>query len=135
MKALELMFAFILVSSVFRGEAFGAAASNMTQSAAGGGVTAKVTYLNPTSADDPRFQIVLDTHAVNLDAYELKTIVVLRDELGKSYGPTAVEDKGGGHHRETFVSFRKLSPGTKRMELVIKDIAGVKERTFVWSLD
>jgi hypothetical protein len=46
-----------------------------------------------------------------------------------------VENKGGGHHRETFVSFPKLSPGTKRMELVIKDIAGVKERTFVWNLD
>jgi len=135
MKALKLMLAFVLVSSVFTGEAFGAAASNMPQSIAGGGVTAKVTYLNPNSVDDPRFQVVLDTHSGNLDAYELKTIVILRDDIGKSYGPTAVENKGGGHHRETVVSFSKLSPGTKRMELVIKDIAGVKERTFVWSLD
>ncbi len=107
----------------------------MPQSIAGGGVTAKVTYLNPNSVDDPRFQVVLDTHSVNLDTYELKTIVVLRDDIGKSYGPTAVENKGGGHHLETFVSFPKLSPGTKRMEVVIKDIAGVKERTFVWNLD
>ncbi len=136
MKTFKLLIlGFVLISSAIAGDAFGAAASNMTQSVAGGGVTAKVTFLNPQNADEPRFQIVLDTHSVNLDAYELKTIVVLRDDIGKSYGPTAVENKGGGHHRETFVSFPKLSPGAKRIELVIKDIAGVKERTFVWNLD
>ena len=136
MKTFKLLIlVFALISSAIAGETFGAAASNMTQSVAGGGVTAKVTFLNPQSASEPRFQIVLDTHSVNLDTYELKTIVVLRDDIGKSYGPTAVENKGGGHHRETFASFPKLSPGTKRMELVIKDIAGVKERIFVWNLD
>jgi hypothetical protein len=117
------------------GDTFGAAASNMTQSVAGGGVTTKVTYLNPKTADDPRFQIVLDTHSVNLDGYDLRAIAVLIDDSGKIYAPTVVENKGAGHHRETFVSFPKLSPGTKRMELVIKDIAGVKERTFVWNLE
>jgi hypothetical protein len=130
-----LMLAFALTSLVMAGETFGAAASNMTQSVTGGGVTAKVTYLNPKSADEPRFQIVLDTHSVNLDAYELKTIAVLRDDTGNSYSPAAVQNKGGGHHRETIVSFPKLSPGTKRAELVIKDIAGIKERTFVWNLE
>jgi hypothetical protein len=136
MKAFRLlMLAFVLVSSAVAGEAFGAAASNMTQNVAEGGVTTKVTYLNPKSVDEPRFQIALDTHSVNLDAYELKTIAVLRDDTGKSYGPTSVENRGGGHHRETFITFPKLSPGTKRMELVIKDIAGVKERTFVWNLE
>ncbi len=106
MKTFKLLIlGFVLISSAIAGDAFGAAASNMTQSVAGGGVTAKVTFLNPQNADEPRFQIVLDTHSVNLDAYELKTIVVLRDDIGKSYGPTAVENKGGGHHRETFVAF------------------------------
>ena len=47
MKAFKLlMLAFVLVSSAI-GETFAAAASNMTQSVAGGGVTAKVTYLEP----------------------------------------------------------------------------------------
>ena len=136
MKTFKLLFlVFVLMSSAIAGETFGAAPSNMTQSVAGGGVTAKVTFLNPQGAAEPRFQIVLDTHSVNLDAYELKTIVILRDDIGKSYGQTAVENKGGGHHRETFVYFPKPSPGAKRIELVIKDIAGVKERTFVWNLD
>jgi len=135
MKAFKLlMLAFVLVSSAI-GETFAAAASNMTQSVAGGGVTAKVTYLNPKSADEPRFQIVLDTHSVNLDAYDLKSIAMLRDESGKIYSPSAADNKGSGHHREAVVSFPKLSPGAKRIELVIRDIGAVKERTFVgaWS--
>lgn len=136
MKALKLvMLAFVLISSVFAGETFGAAASNMTQSVAGGGVTTKVTYLNPTSIDDPRFQVVLDTHSVDLDAYDLNTHAVLRDGAGKTYAPVAAENKGGGHHRQVTLIFPKLTQESKRVELVIKDIAGVKERTFVWNLE
>ena len=116
-------------------ELFGAAASGATQTVAGGGVTAKVTFLNPKDADDFRFQVVLDTHSVNLDAYDLKTITVLRDDAGKSYVPVAAENKGSGHHREAIVSFPKISPESKRIELIIKDVAGVKERTFVWNLE
>jgi hypothetical protein len=102
---------------------------------AGGGVTVKVTYLNPKGSDGYRFQVVLDTHSVNLDGYDLKTITLLRDDAGNSYLPTAVENKGSGHHRETTVSFAKVASGTKRVELVIKDVAGVKERIFRWDLD
>ena len=53
----------------------------------------------------------------------------------KAMSPVALENKGSGHHRETIVSFPKISPETKRIELVIKDVAGVKERTFVWKLE
>jgi hypothetical protein len=96
MKTLKLLImAFVLASSASPGESFGAPAFNMTQSLAGG-VRAKVTYLNPKSADDPRFQVVLDTHSVNLDAYDFKKVAVLRDEAGKSYAPTTAENKGGG---------------------------------------
>ena len=130
-----LMTAMILVSAMMSGEASGAAGSNMTQSIAGGGVTAKVTFLNPTAANGPRFQVVLDTHSVNLDAYDLKSIAVLRDDTGKSYVPTAAENKGSGHHREATITFPKLSPGAKRIEMVVKDVAGVKERVFAWNLE
>jgi hypothetical protein len=47
----------------------------------------------------------------------------------------SVENKGSGHHREITVSFAKVATGTKRVELVIKDIAGVKERIFRWDLE
>jgi hypothetical protein len=112
-----------------------ATASEATQAVAGGGVTVKVTYLNPKGSDRSRFQVVLDTHSVNLDDYDLKTISVLRDDAGNTYSPTAAENKGGGHHRETTLSFAKVASGAKRIELVIKDVAGVKERNFRWDLD
>jgi hypothetical protein len=136
MKAFKLLMAAIVLGSLaMGGESFAGAPSNLTQSIAGGGVTAKVTYLNPKSGDEPRFQVVLDTHSVNLDAYDLRIIAELRDDSGKIYSPTAVENKGSGHHRETFVSFPKPAPATKRIELVIKELAGMKERTFVWTLE
>ena len=70
MKSFKLLIlALLLASSAIVGETFGAAAPNMSQSVAGGGVTAKV---------------------VN---------------------------------------------GSKPVELVLKDIAGVKERIFRWDLD
>jgi hypothetical protein len=124
----------VLVTGVLSGWSMAAGAENLTRTVAGGGVTAKITYLNPKSTDGPRFQIVLDTHSVNLDAYDLKTIAVLRDEGGRSYTPAAVENTGGGHHREAIVSFSKLPPETKRIELLIRDVAGVKERIFQWEL-
>jgi hypothetical protein len=136
MKFFKLLLIMIALAFVMMsGKTSSAAASSATQTVAGGGVMVKATFLNPKDAADPRFQVVLDTHSVNLDAYELKTTIVLRDDAGNSYAPVALEDKGSGHHRQTIVSFAKILPETKRSELVIKDVAGVKERTFVWKLD
>ena len=135
MKTIKVRFAgFLLIGLIFSGDIFGAA-SNTPQANSGGGVTAKVTYLNQGAADEPRFQVVLDTHSVNLDAYDLKSIAVLRDDTGKAYASTGVENKGSGHHREAIVSFSKLSLDAKRVELVIKDVAGVKERVFRWNIE
>jgi hypothetical protein len=114
--------------------AFAAAASNATQTVAGGGVTAKVTYLNPESRKEPRFEVVLDTHSVDLDAYDFKNITIIRNDAGETHSPARVEVKGGGHHRTATLIFPNLSPEAKRVELVIKDVAGVKERTFHWDL-
>jgi len=112
-----------------------AMASDATQTVTGGGVTVKVTYLNPKQDDGARFQVALDTHSVNLDSYDFKTIAVLRDDSRNTYLPTAVENKGSGHHRQATVAFGKLASGAKYVELVIKDLAATKERTFRWDLD
>jgi hypothetical protein len=121
--------------SLTTGESFGAAESEATQTVSGGGVTAKVTYLNPKTGDDPSFQVTLDTHSVGLDSYDFKTLALLRDGTGKTYLPAKVENKGGGHHRQVTLTFPKMSPDAKRVEIVIKDVAGVKERTFRWNLE
>jgi len=72
---------------------------------------------------------------VSLDGYDLKTLASLRDDTGKTSSPTVVENKGDGHHREATVSFLKPSQGAKRVELVIKDVAGVKKRVFRWNVE
>ena len=113
---------------------FGAAAPGLARADSGGGVTVKVTYLHPQGEDDARFEVVLDTHSVSLDAYDLKTLSVVRDDTGKSYQATRAENKGSGHHREATLTFPKLSPEARVLELVIKDVAGVKERVFRWEL-
>jgi hypothetical protein len=136
MRVLKILVMGLVLGGFLRGgESFGAAATDATQTVSGGGVTAKVTYLNPKSSDDPRFQVVLDTHSVALDGYDLKAISLLRDDTGKTYLPNAVENKGSGHHREVILTFPKVSPEAKRLEIVIKDVAGVKERTFHWNLE
>ena len=136
MKTLLTIVAVLLLDiSIGLGVSFPAESSGVVQSVAGGGVTAKVTFLNPKSGDEPRFQIVLDTHSVNVDAYDLKSLASLRDDAGKAYASTGMENKGSGHHREFTVSFAKVSPEAKRLELVIKDVAGVKERVFRWNVD
>ena len=136
MKTLLTIVAVLLLNiSIGVGVSFSAESSGAVQSVAGGGVTAKVTFLNPKSGDEPRFQIVLDTHSVNLDACDLKSLASLRDDAGKAYASTGIDNKGSGHHRESTVSFVQVSPEAKRLELVIKDVAGVKERIFRWDLD
>ncbi len=133
-------FGFVLLGGLFLfalfglSEGFGAAAPGLTRTQSGGGVTVKVTYLNPQGADDARFQVLLDTHSVSLDGYDLKALAILRDEGGKEYQPTQMENKGSGHHREITLIFPKPSAETKKLDLVIKDIAKVKERSFSWDL-
>jgi len=113
----------------------GADATGVTRTNSGGGVTVNVTYPHSQGTDETRFEVVLDTHAVNLDAYDLKALSLLRDDSGKTYQSVRVENKGSGHHREITVVFPKVSPPAKRLELVIKNIAGIKERSFSWNLD
>jgi hypothetical protein len=60
---------------------------------------------------------------------------LLRDEAGKTYEVVETGNKGSGHHREITVIFSKPAPEAKRLELVIQDIAGIKERTFRWNVE
>ena len=124
----------LLLGLLLNSEGFAANIADKTRRDSAGGVTVKVTLLDSKADGDLRFEIALDTHFVNLDSYDLKTISVLRDGAGKVYLPKTVENKGSGHHRQSTVLFGKLADGTKRLELVIKDVAGVKERVFRWDL-
>ena len=121
-----------LVSLAILAAAGAADGLGVTQTNSGGGVTVKVTYLAQTEHES-KFSVVLDTHSVNLDSYELKPLSVMRDDRGLTMQATGAESKGSDHHREVVLTFPRPSLERKWLELVIKDIAGVKERTFRWN--
>lgn len=108
-----------------------ASTSDQAKTVAGGGVTVKVTYLEQT-VHESRFLVSLDTHSVNLDSYDLKSLALIRDDTGLVMRPTAVENKGSGHHREVVLTFPRPSNDRKWLEVVIRDVAEVKERLFRW---
>lgn len=128
--SMNLFFAVFLIGW---GNVAAAGVASETQTVSGGGVTVAVTYTNPRAGESPRFEVALNTHSVDLAGYDLKNLAALRDEANR-YAPTKVENKGSGHHRQVTLIFPRVSEGAKRVELVIKDIAGVKERTYRWSL-
>ncbi|MCC6545370.1 MAG: hypothetical protein IT392_12885 [Nitrospirae bacterium] len=96
-----------------------------------GGVTIAVTYLNPGEGG-PAFEIKLDTHSVDLEQYKLENMASLRDDTGKEYGiPVMESPSGSGHHRAGILRFKGVDISRlKAIELVIKDVVGVKERVF-----
>lgn len=96
-----------------------------TQERAEAGVAAKVDL---ESTDGTiRFKVTLETHTVELDKYKFDEIVVLRAG-GKEYKARVKSQEGSGHHRSAVAEFD--NPMTKEVEIVIKDVAGVKERIF-----
>lgn len=103
-----------------------------TQTKEGGNVTVIVTPQELATGKPATFQIVFDTHSVNLD-FDVAAAAGLRDEQGNTYGPATWKgDPPGGHHREGTLSFFKPMAQTSSATVTLKDIAGIKERIFMW---
>lgn len=109
----------------------------------GGSVTIDVTWENPRANGAPlAFAVVMDTHSVDLDRYDLGKLAVLRNDRGQELKPERWDAPEGGHHRSGALVFpakdgagKAISgPGVKTLELVILDVAGVKERVLRWEL-
>jgi hypothetical protein len=77
-----------------------------------------------------KFDIVMDTHSVELDQ-DMAKIAVLVDGQGKEYKPISWEGPVGGHHREGVLKFNQINPIPKSVELKISEIGGVS-RSFNW---
>jgi len=131
-RFLVSLVALYLVGAVNLAEGFAAEGLGVPQTQSGGGVTVKVIYLAQTEHES-KFSVVLDTHSVNLDVYDFRTLSLMRDDTGLAMQATGAESKGSGHHREIILTFPRPTLDRKWLELVIKDIAGVKERTFRWN--
>jgi len=94
-----------------------------------------VTTAAPTLAQDFwSFEIVLDTHSVELDA-DLQALAFLVDKDGKEYQAISWEgDPPGGHHRKGTLKFKALSLKPAALMLKIRNIGSVPERNFEWKL-
>lgn len=105
-----------------------------TQTNSEGSVTVKVTPEN-ISEDKKiwQFQIVLDTHTGSLDEDLTKSPVLIGDQ--EELQPAAWEGAPpGGHHREGLLTFESFSQTPKSVTLILRNVGGVAERSFSWSL-
>ncbi|MFQ5946099.1 MAG: hypothetical protein ACE5NC_07590 [Anaerolineae bacterium] len=110
------------------------AQENLTRTSRQGPVTVAVTLIPPVEAGRSlRVRVALNTHSVGLDDVALDAAVALR-QAGGDIAPTAVEQaQGGGHHRQAVAVFPGQPPGDS-LEVVVKNIGGVAERSFRWEL-
>lgn len=116
-----------------------AVSGDATQTNEGGQVTIKATWQGLSAG--PVFDVVMDTHAVDLDGYNLTQLAVLRIDGGREVQPAGWDAPKGGHHREGTLTFPAtaadgsplIAPGTRTIELVIRDVAGVSERVLRWT--
>ncbi len=106
-------------------------------------MTIDVTWKNPGEAGGAiAFKVTMDTHSVDLDRVDLGKSSVLRNDQGREVKPEAWNAPAGGHHREGTLQFPSsdgsgsplVSAGVKTVELVIRDVAGVKERVLRWEV-
>lgn len=114
-----------------------------TRSNSGGNVTIEVTWENPWEPGGPiTFSVAMNTHSVDLDRFDLGQLAVLRNDLGQEVKPLQWDAPMGGHHRSGLLAFPAqdssgrpiLGRGARSLELVIRDVAGVKERVLKWEV-
>lgn len=100
-----------------------------------GPVSVTVTLTAPPEAGVPvTARVVLDTHSVGLDDIALDQAVVMLNLDGTDLAPTAVEQaQGGSHHRQAVLVFPPLASAGP-LKIVVRNVGGVAERSFVWEL-
>ncbi|MBF8266291.1 MAG: hypothetical protein HW384_2155 [Dehalococcoidia bacterium] len=74
------------------------------------------------------FNVTMDTHSVDLDAYDLINLATLRDSQGRQFKATSSGTLGIKSDQSL------LQPDTKYIEIVIRDVANVPERVLRWEL-
>ena len=110
-----------------------------TKENSAGNVTISVTPLRLTSGFPASFDVVFETHSVEL-TFDIEQIAKLSDETGATYVPHWEGSPPGGHHRSGTLRFTpdlSAQAGLKKetaITLTMKDIADVPSRTFSWEV-
>jgi len=111
----------------------------MTRTNESGQVTIKVTWQGRNAG--PVFAVAMDTHAVDLDGYDLRQLAVLHIDQEQEIRPTSWNAPSGGHHRNGTLSFPAttasgspvIGSDTHIIKLLIRNVGGIPERTFLWT--
>lgn len=130
-----------LAAFATQGEAASRLARGATLSSEGGRVIVAVTWDGQAQEQGDQFtlpfQVAMDTHSVDLDAYDLAKLAVLRNDRGEAVEAASWEAPRGGHHRKGVLTFAipaSFANGARFLELVVRDVAGVAARQFRWEL-
>jgi len=129
-------------------ESLPAAAADLTLSDAGqGGVSIEVTWVTPELLALPEmeqagdldlsrylaFYVRLDAESADLSKYDLRRIGVLRDLGGGEYQPEAwLLWNAADNYREGLLLFLRPELSPEGVELVVRGVGGVTERSFRW---
>ena len=139
------------------GAVAGQAAAQATRTDTQGIVTVKAVYVTPayfkTTPTDALagkvdlnrnvvFAITLDTHAGDLSKYDFVKNVTLRNNGGPRVAPLRwVSTAEGPHHRAGGLVFpktdqtgRPIDAQAKVLELIVRGLGGVAQRTLRWTL-
>jgi len=98
-------------------------------------VSVKITPIElGQNAKTWKFDIAFTTHSGDLNDNLVKA-VTLTDDKGDNYQPTAWDGPGpGGHHRKGMLVFNPIQPLPAYVELKIKNVGGIAERSFKWNV-
>lgn len=83
----------------------------------------------------PAIRVVMDTHSVDLDGFDLAMLARARLDGGPWVAPSAWDAPKGGHHREGTLAFAALDRASleaaRLVELEVRDVA-VPSRILRW---
>ena len=88
-----------------------------------------------TPGQPARFEVRMNTHSETLGE-DMVAVSSLKDNAGRVYQATAWQGSApGGHHRKGVLEFPDLEDNTASITLILKGIANVPERTFMWPVE
>ena len=103
-----------------------------TQTNTEGAVTVKVTPKTLIAESQAVFDVIFDTHSVDLN-YTVAGISRLTDDMGNTYQPLSWTGEKGGHHVEGILTFPQIAKSAKKVTLTIAGIDKI-DRIFSWNM-
>lgn len=97
-----------------------------------GEVSIEATPVVLEPGKEAKFNVVFNTHSVELD-YDLLKLSSLSDDKGNKLAPISWSGGSGGHHLNGELVFPSISAKAKSAQLIIANISGF-DRSFIWNL-